>query len=470
MVKKKKNRKNNKKWLWYVLGASLIWELFKIVFRKKRLKDIEENLTEFIKEEKREIKKLKTGQEGWRKFFSDSGALARDFFIPNKHNDHQPKILRPRSLVVAVLSVVFLKIAVLGYLFLAYPQGARMSADLAKQIVELTNRDRTAQGLPPLRVDPVLSASAMARAEDLITRNYFSHISPDGKKPWDWIDRTKYPYLYVGENLAMNFITAEAVEKALMNSPSHRKNILNQHYEDIGIAVVSGVLNGKQTNVLVELFASRASHYLAAAKTQTAGTTKETAVRPSQIEKQAKDRPRRTSPSKPALSKAKEPSVNKQPLEATKTIIAKEIPAVKQFTSIREEKVAAAEFAPNLKTKTETTLRQPELISKFNRRPTLVKAGLEPNSEINQGKFSLRKVAGIGEKGTAALVVVIAHYLMLSILGLMVLAFLVNIFVRARVQHKPVIIQTVITILFISSLIYFKFHILESGLTEIWLI
>ncbi len=457
----KKSKKNNKKWLWYALGMGLVWELLKVIFQRKRLKDIGENFTDFIKEEKREIKELESGQEGWRKFFYDSSALVRDFFIPNKNNNHKPKILRSRSLIAMILTAVFLKMTVLGYLFLIYPQGAQMSADLAKQITELTNRDRAAQGLPPLRIDPVLNASALERAKDLIMRNYFSHISPDGKKPWDWIDRAKYPYLYVGENLAMNFITAEAVEKALMDSPSHRKNILNKRYKDMGVAVVSGMLDGKQTNVLVELFASRASHYLASTETQTAGTTKKIAIRPSQIEKQDKTSPRTPPPTKP-----KKLATNNQPEKADKTIITKGIPTVKQFTSVREEKVAAAELAP----KPETTLHQSELISEFTRRPTLVKAGLEPNLEISQGQFSLRKAIGIGEKGVAALIVTAAHYLMLGILGLMVLALLVNIFVRVRVQHKPVIIQTVIAILFIGSLIYFKFHILEFGLTEILLI
>ena len=73
-----------------------------------------------------------------------------------------------------------------------------------------------------------MSASALAKAEDMAINNYFAHYSPNGKKPWDWINRDNYAYLFVGENLAINFTSAEAVHEALMNSPTHRQNILNE--------------------------------------------------------------------------------------------------------------------------------------------------------------------------------------------------------------------------------------------------
>jgi len=56
--------------------------------------------------------------------------------------------------------------------------------------------------------------------------------------------------------LGKGFTDANAVVGAWMNSPSHRENLLNSNYEEIGVAVGSGLLNGKNTTIIVQLFAS----------------------------------------------------------------------------------------------------------------------------------------------------------------------------------------------------------------------
>jgi hypothetical protein len=67
-----------------------------------------------------------------------------------------------------------------------------------------------------------------------------------------------------------------------MNSPSHRENILNPNYSDIGIGVVEGSLSGADTTIIVQFFGSPLSGEpsipVAKAKEITLPATKPTAV------------------------------------------------------------------------------------------------------------------------------------------------------------------------------------------------
>ena len=85
---------------------------------------------------------------------------------------------------------------------------------------------------------------------------------------------------------------------------------------------------------------------------------------------------------------------------------------------------------------------------------------------------NLRQVPGQNNEMALPIVkaVRLVNYFFLTVITIMAALLLMNIIVRIEVQHKPVIIQTLVLILFISSLVYFKFHILELGITDIFLI
>lgn len=125
------------------------------------------------------------------------------------------------------------------------------------KILELTNRSRIQEELPALSVSTELSKAAEAKAHDMFLYDYFAHTSPKGIDPWYWIKKSGYEYEYAGENLAMDFLSAEAVHQALINSATHRANILNSHYKEIGIAAVSGEFENRTTTIVVEMFGSR---------------------------------------------------------------------------------------------------------------------------------------------------------------------------------------------------------------------
>lgn len=122
----------------------------------------------------------------------------------------------------------------------------------------LINSERVQNGLIPLKISEQLNSAASNKSEDMVTRNYFEHYA-FGLTPWNFIVKAGYNYLYAGENLAMDFDTAEGTVNAWMESPAHRKNILNSDFSDMGMGVVRGEYTDnsgmtKDTTVVTNMF------------------------------------------------------------------------------------------------------------------------------------------------------------------------------------------------------------------------
>ncbi|MDP3964207.1 MAG: CAP domain-containing protein [bacterium] len=124
-------------------------------------------------------------------------------------------------------------------------------------IVVLTNQERLKHSLTPLSVNSQLTQAAHNKAADMLANNYFDHISPDGRQAWNFIDSAGYPYVYAGENLAINFHDPFTTIQGWMDSPGHRENLLYPHFQEIGIATHSGQLNGQPVTLTVQMFGSR---------------------------------------------------------------------------------------------------------------------------------------------------------------------------------------------------------------------
>jgi len=106
---------------------------------------------------------------------------------------------------------------------------------IRNDIFNLINNERQSRGYTLLSCDPTLSNIAQAHAEDMYRRNYFSHVSPDGKTHNDRISEGGSPFTYVGENIAMGQNSGRAVVNTWMNSPPHRENILREEFTTMGI-------------------------------------------------------------------------------------------------------------------------------------------------------------------------------------------------------------------------------------------
>ncbi|MFH1822416.1 MAG: CAP domain-containing protein, partial [Patescibacteria group bacterium] len=359
----------------------------------------------------------------------DSGSIFKNYFIPCNANNNKPKILQPKALLTIVILLAVLKVAVTGYLFFLYPNEAKMQEKITVNILELINHDRLENNLLPLTLNTDLSAAALAKADDMIINDYFAHYSPNGNKPWGWINRDNYPYLYVGENLAMNFSGPESAHTALMASPSHKKNILNGKYNDIGLAITTGEINGQNTNVLVEMFGSQ----------NVFATLAKTAEEPK-----------------------KEIIDSHLPISQEVNVLATE----NETETVEEKRAEEIVSLINKNLVSETTQPVPEVKAMNIEKNANISPNIELEKNPNPLPFYLAMI-NKKEMGLTTRLITISQYTYLAVLAFIMLALLVNILIRATVQHKSVIIQSLLVIIFISSLIYFKFHFLESMVTKI---
>jgi len=178
-------------------------------------------------------------------------------FLPHHSNNQKPKLLHPSTLMIIAFLFVFIQ-SLLNFLPKAGVKILGYAANIpVESVFNLTNEKRKAAGLPELKLDPVLSQAAKNKGEDMLAKDYWAHISPDGVEPWKFFLDAGYQYRYAGENLARDFSNASSAVEAWMASPSHRDNLLSDRYEDMGIAVVEGDLNGVDTTIIVQLFGKR---------------------------------------------------------------------------------------------------------------------------------------------------------------------------------------------------------------------
>ena len=117
----------------------------------------------------------------------------------------------------------------------------------------LINEQRTAAGLPALKIDDEVQNVARTKALDMVNSGYFSHTSPTYGSPFEMLKKYGISYKTAGENIAGNSSNGGAVN-AWMNSEGHRANILNNSYNYTGIAVVTSPKYGK---IYVQMFIGR---------------------------------------------------------------------------------------------------------------------------------------------------------------------------------------------------------------------
>jgi len=115
---------------------------------------------------------------------------------------------------------------------------AKSLSEFEQRVVELTNAERTKQGLPALQIDTELSKVARIKSEDMQKNNYFDHNSPTYGSPFDMMKKFGISYTSAGENIAQGQRTPEEVVQAWMNSAGHRANILNNGFTHIGVGYV----------------------------------------------------------------------------------------------------------------------------------------------------------------------------------------------------------------------------------------
>lgn len=330
------------------------------------------------------------------------------FLVPEENNRFLPRGLESKYLFWYGAGLLVLKISVIA-LALILPS-THLFSDIATQdLLTLINQTRQEKSLSPLVLNNRLTGAATQKANDMIANDYFQHISPAGVTPWYWIKQAGYNFEYAGENLAMDFFETNDVFRAWMNSPSHRDNILNPNYQEIGIAVASGQVGERNTTLAVLDFGSQpVRQAVAAAKSQ---------------------------PSAPAISSTKTtPALSPKITPVSAPSLTNQITPTSTATPAPSVSSAEKEIA----LKSVLTASTPE-------------ASVEPEqTPIRRGAPATPKVLGVFVSRFDEMVK--SLYLYFTLLLLVALA--VNIFVKIRIQRWPTIVATTLIIALSAILIF----------------
>lgn len=172
------------------------------------------------------------------------------FLLPCPDRSTRARLLKNSALFFYVLVLFGFQL----YIYHLSPRILGFATNIqVATLYQVTNEKRIEAGASPLKVDSRLEQAALAKAQDMLTKDYWAHYAPDGStSPWQFILSFGYTYEFAGENLAKDFDTSASVVEAWLASPSHRANLLNSNYQDIGIVAVNGVLLGKETTLVVQ--------------------------------------------------------------------------------------------------------------------------------------------------------------------------------------------------------------------------
>lgn len=181
----------------------------------------------------------------------------KKYLIPHRGNSYRPHLLHPKHTLWYSALFLALKGLLIVIAFLI-PAEAFVSPDVLAQqqtkLIALTNNLRAEKGLPTLTIDPRLTQSATARANDMETQQYFSHVSPDGHRLNYFLNNAGYPYRTAGENLAMGFSDAESAMNGWLKSQTHYANLVDPDFQQMGIGLEGGVYHDKPTVFVAQHF------------------------------------------------------------------------------------------------------------------------------------------------------------------------------------------------------------------------
>ena len=175
-------------------------------------------------------------------------------FLPHPEEKKRATLLSNKAIIVYCAAMLLIA-GIFRFLPKVVPGVLGYASDISvKDLLTYTNVKRKEAGFSELRLNSALTSAAYQKAEDMFKDQYWAHISPAGTEPWDFILGQNYDYIYAGENLAKNFKNSKDVVEAWMKSSSHRENLLSPNYDEIGFAVVNGVMDGYETTLVVQFF------------------------------------------------------------------------------------------------------------------------------------------------------------------------------------------------------------------------
>lgn len=124
-------------------------------------------------------------------------------------------------------------------------------------LADLVNKERAKHNLPALAYNAQLESSACAKAEDMLAKNYWAHVSPEGVRGINLIEQAGYRYYSAGENLAYGQRSDDAVVTDWIGSTTHERNIIEPGFTEQGMCVKYGNFQGGKYALIVNHFGSR---------------------------------------------------------------------------------------------------------------------------------------------------------------------------------------------------------------------
>lgn len=372
----------------------------------------------------------------------------KDFFIPHEGNEFKPHSLQ-KIAVTGMVAMVLLSFTFANLQSILWITSDWMvSTVLPAVVVDLTNDERTDAALNSLRRNETLDAAARMKAQHMAQNEYFAHFSPDGVSPWYWFAQANYNFVHAGENLAIHFTDSGEVVDAWMDSPTHRANIMNGSYTEIGVGTAEGMYDGFRTVYVVQLFGTPA------AQPTVAGTQVAQAAEPA-----------------PAPLAEPEPEPTPEPAEVAVALEAEEESVVlaEEVAITEEVEIVPAEPVPVTVTKVATNTPEQPVVAEIEVTDTGValfsdhvstSTGAIPASTLPEEPQSANEALYFFEVLTQPHLVLQMLYV---VIGIFVLASLIiSILVEIKRQH-PVQIAYSLALLVLMTGLFYVHSMLTAG-------
>jgi uncharacterized protein YkwD len=157
--------------------------------------------------------------------------------------------MQPRTYLSIAVTTVAVILTILG-VSASTPAAAR---DVVREILDLTNKERQAEGIAPLTPNWNLTNAAQRHSRDMADHGVLNHVGTDGSRMGDRIGEAGYEWSAIAENIASGTSSPERAVALWMHSPGHRKNMLNPRYHELGVGYA---FNGR-THYWTQDFGSR---------------------------------------------------------------------------------------------------------------------------------------------------------------------------------------------------------------------
>lgn len=384
-------------------------------------------------------------------------SVLKDHFIPHAGNDYRPHLLQ-RTAMVAMLGLVIISFTMANIQALIWTNvDWLVSAVLPSIVVSETNDERSDGYIAPLTRNAALDRAAQLKAEHMASQGYFAHYAPDGTSPWYWFRAANYSFVHAGENLAVHFNDSREVVRAWMNSPTHRANIMNGNFTEIGIGIAEGEFEGYDTVFVVQMFGAPAQIAQATPVAEDTVTV---------ISEQVSE----PVPSESALVAAAEESVIESPVvePEPEPVVAYSLPDTTTAPApitvaeesepevvvvAAEEDVVEAEEAPEVATSTPVAEAEQFISTSTGGVPARVESTPTPQSSVD---------TFLGTIATSPQFVLQVLYV---VLGLFVVAALTLSLVLEFRRHQPVQLAYSLALLLVMGGLYYLQTLVTSGAT-----